>query len=150
MGTMLSPAEIPFVISTRLPWRDVYSTITTASAPGRCRRAGHDSRALARFQPDGSFGRRSGFDLSNHLERGGNLNEVSGSHGIAVARGSREGRKIAVGSYWLSQDLSGTLKQVDEFFAPRAQAGSVLLDQVARFFECSKLTRVRAEQPCSR
>ena len=76
----------------------------------RDRGAGHDGICLAAIQR-GCGLNGAGFDLSDYFELGRKLRQIGGVDRIAVARGSREGRDVAVGGDGLGQHSPGSLEQ---------------------------------------
>ena len=93
-------------MSTRPSSRRVCSTITTASAPGGNRRAGHDLDRL----PGGDFAGEplAGAHLADDFQL---ARQIDGAHRVAVADGARQRRGIAVGRDIFRQHAPGGLRK---------------------------------------
>ena len=140
---MLSPAVTGFMICTRPAALDVYSTITTASAPGGAGRRSY-GRGLAGLKRRKSSVRAPALISPITLSAAGSW-EVRGPHRVAVAHGPGKRRKIAVGEDGLGQDLSGGggFQQLYQLLAPRAQRRGMIFDQVTSFLETEDERRLR-------
>jgi hypothetical protein len=56
-------------------------------------------------------------------------------HGIAIARGSRKGRNVAIGDDGLSKDSAGGVEQGYVFVCAWGQPRTVVLDNAACVFK---------------
>ena len=61
--------------------------------------------------------------------------QVGGAHGVAIARGSREGRDIAVGGDGLGENSARGLQQAYAFGGWRNDFRGLLFDNTARIFK---------------
>jgi hypothetical protein len=102
--TMFSPGSTPFLISTRSFCSDVYSIITTASAPCGTGAPVMMENASPRFSAGQLSGQRARFDLSDRRSAGLEVCQIGGTHGIAITRRSRKGRNVAIGDDRLSEN----------------------------------------------
>jgi hypothetical protein len=133
---MFSPGAISFVISTQSFCRDVYSIITTASAPCGTGAPVMMENASPRFSAGWDLaGHRARFDLSYHGQLGWKSLQIGGMHGIAIARGSRKGRNVAIGDDGLSKDSAGGVEQGYVFVCAWGQPRTVVLDNAACVFK---------------
>ena len=132
---MLSPAATAFMICTRPASREVYSTITTASEPGRRGRARHDGRGLPRLQRRNILSARARLDFSDYFERRGQRGKIGSPYRVPVAHGAGEGWEISVCKHRLGQNLSCAFEQLHQFLAVRTQMRGVFFHQVTRVLE---------------
>jgi hypothetical protein len=78
---------------------------------------------------------RAGFDLSDHGELGWKLRQIGGAHGITIARGSGEGRDVAIGGNGLGEDSAGGVEKVYRFGGAWSYLRSVVFDGTAGGFK---------------
>jgi len=64
------------------------------------------------------------FDFANHVEPGGKLGQIRGSHRIAVPRGSRKWRKITIRRHRLREDAAGSDQQLYKFRVARGEVAA--------------------------
>jgi hypothetical protein len=75
------------------------------------------------------------FDLSDYLQLGWKRYQIGCANGIAIARGSWEGRDVAIGWDGLGEDAAGGVEQGYCFVAPWSRLRGVVFDYAAGFFE---------------
>ena len=132
---MFSPAAIPSCDRDLIAVsRGVFDHHHGIGARWR-RRTRHDGRRLSGldFEPRMRCG--SGFDFRNHGKGDGNLCQVGGAYRIAISRGSRKRREIAIGQHRLGQNLARAVEQFHQFLASRPQGRGVFLNHMTRLLE---------------
>ena len=89
------------------------SIITTASAPGRHRRAGHDLHAFS--GTNGAIEIVSRLDFADALQRRIRRRNIGGAHRESVARRAVKGRVVAIGDHGIGQHAPAGASKVHNF-----------------------------------
>ncbi len=100
----------------------------------RHRRAGHDGEGFAATQRGWKLSGTC-FDFSDYLELGWKRREIGCVQRVAIARGSREGRDVAVGGDGLGEDSAGGLEQGYCLVGRWSRLGGMVFDYAAGVFE---------------
>ena len=102
----------------------------------RDRGAGHDGEGFAGIQFRwGGRGKWAGFDFSDHFQLRRKVFQIVGADGITIARGSGEGRDVAVGGDGFGEDAAGGVEQGYGFVRGWGYARGVVFDDAAGGFE---------------
>ena len=97
-------------------------------------RSGHDLGGLA--SGDGDAGDvLAGGDFGDDFQPGGDLRDILGANGEAIAGGTRKRRQIAVRVNFFGEDASGGGEQVDTLAIGQADGARVFFDEMARGFK---------------
>jgi hypothetical protein len=80
-------------------------------------------------------GARARFNFPDDLHLRRKLSQIGRAHRIAIARGARKRRDVAIGYDSLGEDAAGGPEQTNRFFPARLHFGRSLFDNAAGVFE---------------
>src|SRR5205807_628352 len=111
---------------------------------GGDRSPGHDRYGLPTADVRRKFVERlTGPNFTNHVQHNWELQQICGSHGIAIASGARKRRKVAVSHHRFGENAAGGGEKIYAFRATSHYERGLLLDRTARIFKAEDHGRDR-------